>query len=257
MESLADQALPPTEVIVADGGSSRALVERVHEGIASLGLPGRVEVLPGSVVRTRNLALPMVAGDVLAFLDSDEVAPRGWLAALTEPMVRGEADFTGGPTRPLGEPHNRWEAYLNAFDEWFYREVVAKDITALPMGNSAWGTQVLRAVGGFDERFHYGGEDYDIALRAVASGHRGLFVPGAWVYHDQSHLNTIGKLLRRKYRYSVGAAMAYRKNRVLRAKAIPAVATARGFRHPLEYLSLLLKPIALVHGTLEWALRRD
>lgn len=255
LKSLWGQQPSPLEVLVADGGSSPQVLGDVRTTLDSLGFPGRLEILPGSIARTRNLALPMAKGDIVAFIDADEVAPEGWLAYLTAPIVGGEADFTGGPTRPLAEPRSWYEGYLNAFDAWFYGAVVARDITTLPMGNSAWRTEVLRRIGGFDERLSLGGEDYDVSLRAAAGGFRGLFVPDAWVFHDQSHLDSLGKLLRRKYRYSVGATMAYRKNGVLRRKAIPAAATARHFRHPLEYISLPLKPIALVHGIIAWALR--
>lgn len=253
LESLANQQLQPFELLVADGGSPAPFLAGVKARLGSLELPGRVEVLPGSVAQSRNRALPLVESEVVAFLDADEVAPPGWLAALAAPLQR--ADFTGGPTRPLAEPRNACERYVSAFDEWFYRNVVASDITFLPMGNSAWKITLLKSIGGFDERFREGGEDYDANLRAVAAGYKGLFVPEAWVYHDQSHLNSFPKIVGRKYRYSVGATMAYRKNRVLRSKVFSAA--TGGFRHPLEVVDLLVKPVALIHGTLAWARRGD
>ncbi len=255
LRSLVDQQPSLAEVLVADGGSRPRLLEEVRASLASLGLPGRVVGLPGSVARTRNRALPLVEGEIVAFIDADEAAPLGWLPTLTSPILRGDADFTGGPTKPHGEPRSSYERYLNAFDAWLYAAMVARDITFLPMGNSAWRTSLLRAIGGVDERLHLGGEDYDVTLRAVAAGYRGLYVPEAWVYHDQSHLDSLGKLIRRRYRYSVGAVMAYRKNRVLRSKSLPAAISFSDFRHPLEYLDILIKPLALVHGTIAWSRR--
>lgn len=253
LESLARQELPPSEILVADGGSTDGSAE------AARGFPGdRVQVVevPGSVAVTRNRALHLLRGEVIAFLDADEVAPPQWLRELTDPILQGEADFTGGPTLPLGPPASRAEEYLNTFDAWFYRELVPRDITLLPMGNSAWRADLLRSIGGFDERLAWGGEDYDVNLRAVGAGFRGRFVPEAWVYHDQSRLNTARKILRRRYRYGVGATMAYLKNGVLRRKAFPAVGTSLGFRHPLERLNLVIMPMAFVHGSLAWGLRR-
>ncbi len=253
LESLAHQELQPSEILVADGGSRDGSVEAARR------FPFdriRVEAIPGSVAVTRNHALGLLKGSIVAFLDADEVAPPEWLRELTGPIMRGEADFTGGPTKPLGSPRSRAEAYLNAFDAWFYRELVPRDITLLPMGNTAWRTDLLRSIGGFDGRLTWGGEDYDVNLRAVQIGSRGLFVPSAWVYHDQSRLNTARKVLRRRYRYSVGATMAYLKNGVLWRKAFPAVGTSIAFHHPLERLNLLIMPAAFVHGSLAWALRR-
>ncbi len=253
LESLSHQELPPSEVLVADGGSTDGSVE-VARRFANGNV--RVEGIPGSVAVTRNRALGLLRGSIVAFLDADEVAPPQWLRELTEPIRRGGADFTGGPTQPLGQARNPMEAYLNAFDGWLYRELVPRDITMLPMGNSAWRVDLLRSIGGFDDRLAWGGEDYDVNLRAVARGYRGLFVPGAWVYHDQSRLNTRRKILRRRYRYSVGATMAYLKNGVLARKAFPALSSVRTFRHPMERLNLLIMPVALVHGVMAWGFRR-
>lgn len=253
LQSLIPQEGAPFELVVADGGSSASLLRKLESVLNSSPAPTRLEVLPGSVARTRNLALPLLKGEVVVFLDADEIAPAGWLQKLTGPILSGEVDFTGGPTRPLGEPSSVYERYLNAFDEWLYRENVARDITFLPMGNSAWRTEVLRSVGGFDERLSTGGEDYDITLRAVAAGYRGAFVPEAWVFHDQSHLNSFRKYARRRYRYTVGAVMAYRKNRVLKSKALAAARPAFGLRHPLDLLDLSIKPLALIHGILAWS----
>ncbi len=253
LESLAQQEFPPSEILVADGGSTDGSAVAARR----LPVPGlRVVELPGSVAATRNQALGQLTGDIVAFLDADEIAPPGWLRELTAPILRGKADFTGGPTKPLGPPRSPAEKYLNAFDEWFYRELVPRDITMLPMGNSAWRIDLLRSIGGFDERLALGGEDYDVNLRALSAGYRGLLVPSAWVYHDQSRLDTRGKVLRRRYHYSAGATMAYLKNGVLWSKLRSAGGTAIRFRHPLELLNRLVMPVALLHGVLAWGLRR-
>ncbi|HVL49745.1 MAG TPA: glycosyltransferase [Candidatus Thermoplasmatota archaeon] len=251
LDSLRAQSRPPDEILVADGGSRPDHLKPLLEAAARDDRV-RIETCPGSVAETRNLALPMSTGDVIAFLDSDEVAPPGWLEALVAPIEAGAADFTGGPTRPLREPRTRSERYVNDFDAWFYPNVVAKDPTMTPMGNSAWRRAVFDAIGNFDDRLVWGGEDYDVNLRAVAAGFRGAYVPEAWVWHDQSHLSSFRRILRRKYRYSVGATVAYLKNGVLGAKAGGAAATAARFRHPYEWANVVVKPVALVAGWLKW-----
>lgn len=252
LRSLAQQSRAPDAVLVADGGSTDGSVE-IARAFARERPSVRVEHHPGSVAATRNSALGALRGtDVVVFLDADQVAPPGWLAALVSPLERGVADYAGGPTRPLAEPQGKGEAYLNAFEAWFYPNVVARDITRLPMGNSAWLLDVLRAVGGFDPRLSIGGEDYDVNLRAEKAGYRGVYVHDAWVHHDQSGRNDLRRLLRRKYRYNVGATMAYLKNGVLRERLRGAARHTLSFRHPMERWNLLVQPAALVAGWWKW-----
>lgn len=250
--SLHAQERRPDAVLVADGGSRTDVIAAMRAWIAERpGLAARVEHHPGSVAQTRDSALRSLGGrhvDVVAFLDTDQVAPPGWLAALVAPIERDGADFAGGPTRPLGEPTTPGERYLNDFEAWFYPNVVARDLTKLPMGNSAWRVGILEAVGGFDRRLRWGGEDYDVNLRVAAAGGRGAYVPEAWVHHDQSGRNDLRSILRRKYRYNVGAALAYMKNGVLGEKMRGAAKSAVAFRHPWERWNLVVQPLALARA---------
>jgi GT2 family glycosyltransferase len=116
------------------------------------------------------------------------------------------------------------------------------------MGNSAWRLDALRGVGGFDTRLSWGGEDYDVNLRVAKAGHRGGYVPDAWVHHDQGGRNDLRRLLRRKYRYNVGATLAYMKNGVLREKMRSAARNTVAFRHPYERWNLVIQPLALLRA---------
>lgn len=249
LDSLARQTRRPAAVLVADGGSRADLLAQMaswcHEH-AELG--ARVEGHPGSVAATRASALKSLEGrtHIVAFLDTDQVAPPHWLHALVAPIEAGRADFAGGPTRPLDKPTTRGEAYLNDFEAWFYPNVVAKDITKLPMGNSAWRLATLEGIGGFDPSLRWGGEDYDINLRAAKAGARGEYVEDAWVHHDQSGRNDLRSILRRKYRYNVGAALAYMKNGVLRERM--QASTSARFRHPWERWNVVIQPLALARA---------
>jgi GT2 family glycosyltransferase len=251
LDSLARQTRRPDAVLVADGGSKEENLAAAC-AFAAAHPWVRIERHPGSVAETRNGALASLRdADVVAFLDSDQVAPEGWLAALVAPLEDG-ADFAGGPTRPLVAPRGKGEAYLNDFEAWFYPNVVAHDLTKLPMGNSAWRLDALRAVGGFDPRLVWGGEDYDVNIRMAKAGRKGAYVPEAWVYHDQGGRNDLRRLLRRKYRYNVGAALAYMKNGVLREKMRGAARNTVAFKHPYERWNLVIQPLALLRA---WTLR--
>lgn len=254
IKSLLEQTMMPEKIIIADGGSTGGSFELAKEYEKKYGNI-KVLSLPGSITETRNKLLKEVKGDVIVFIDADEVAPKHWLKSLISPIINGEADFTGGPTKPLSEAKSNAEKYVNDFDDWFYKNVVSNDITMLPMGNSAWSKKVFDGIGGIDEELTWDAEDYDVNIRAVNAGFEGRFVPEAWTYHDQSHLNTMKKIIRRKYRYCVGATMVYLKNKMLRKKADQAVKTSVRFHHPYEWIGLIIKPVALIRGVIAWKLR--
>ncbi len=253
LEGLSRQTLMPEEIVVADGGS-RPEVIAAMEDFATRVPNVRVLHCPGSVAESRALALPQVHGDAIAFIDADEIPPPSWLELLVQPLRTGRADVAGGPTRPLQPAATKAEAYVNDFDDWFYEHVVPSDPVMLPMGNSVWSRAVFDAIGNFDARLVWGGEDYDINLRAAQAGFRFEFVADGWVHHDQSHLDSARKIFRRKLRYGKGATMAYLKNGVLGERVGPAAGTSAAFKHPYEWAGLVLKPIALIQGW--WAWRR-
>ena len=254
IKSLLEQTPVPEKIIIADGGSTDGSFELAKEYEKKYNNI-KVLFLPGSITETRNKMLKEITGDILIFIDADEVAPKHWLKSLIGPIINGEADFTGGPTEPLSAAKSNAEKYVNDFDDWFYKNIVSTDITMLPMGNSAWSKKVFDTVGGFDEKLRWDSEDYDMNLRAVKAGFKGVLVPEAWVYHDQGHLNTRQKIIKRKYKYSVGATMAYLKNNILWEKATKSTETSIRFHHPYEWIILLIKPVALIHGIVAWKLR--
>lgn len=235
----------PDRVLLCDGGSTDGTWKLCEE----LATHANVEAhqLVGSVAETRAQTMPLLDDEITLFLDSDETVEPNWLAKLTAPILAGEADVTGGPTQPLRAAHSSAERYVNRFDAWFYDTIVANDAASLPMGNSAWRTSLLHDIGGFDARFTTGGEDFDVNLRARAAGARFQYVPEAFTWHDQSHLNSYGKLYRRMVRYAEGATLAYLKNDAMRDRRKNAV-RASSFTHPGQILMLLAKARGYLRG---------
>lgn len=211
LESLRHQTRAPERVLIADGGDSPEIAAICEEYGRSD--PRFVHLrAPGTITQSRNRAIREIGTELLAFLDTDEVAPPGWLAALVAPL---EADpglgFAGGPTPALeGTARNRSARYYNAYLNRLYDEGVRSRPWAIPMGNSAFRKRLFDELGPLVAALPTNGaEDQDFENRAVQRGWRAAYVPEAFVFHDYTELD-LGSLLRRQYRYASGAYVVWR-----------------------------------------------
>jgi glycosyltransferase involved in cell wall biosynthesis len=170
LASVAAQSPPPLEVRVGDdgGGASTAVVER----LALL----EVTVLPSSFGHpgaARNAAAIGARGEVLAFLDDDDLWRPGHLSGLAAAFADDAVGFAWRDCEVVREtlaadgrrtPHARrtlardWDDALMRSDDY------------LPP--SSWGVrrELFERLGGFDPAFRCS-EDWDFALRAAAVTH--------------------------------------------------------------------------------------
>ena len=141
---------------------------------------------PG-VANARNAALAHACGDLIAFLDDDEEAPEGWLAALLDAQARFDADVVFGPVRARA-PDDVVEhrPYLEKF---FSREGPAE--AGLIEHCYGCGDSLIRRSAMPDpvspfavERNHTGGEDDALFGAMKAAGARFAWAPDAWVWED-------------------------------------------------------------------------
>ena len=107
----------PFEIVVVDNdplGSARPLVE---EMAAAAPVPIRyvAERRPG-ISRARNTAVANAAGQFVVWLDDDEEATPGWLAALYSTMRRYGGDVVKGPVYPRLETPNPYAEKRFTFD---------------------------------------------------------------------------------------------------------------------------------------------
>lgn len=244
------QSLRPNTIFVADGGSTTEYLERIRHSCVNL--PLKIKVIPGTPITTKNGSLDDIDEDITAFLDSDEIAPPDWLMKLTEPIALGSADFTGGPTKPAGEAKSKVEMYYNELEKRIYEGDVEQDIVYIPLGNTAWRTSLLKKLR-FDSTivFRGGAPDYDLEMRAVDAGYKGVFVREAWVYHNKSTSGGYSKLIKHRYRYLVGAAVVMIKNDRLKKRLSE---KRKSVKMPFAYVEAAMKPIALIHAYVYWNL---
>jgi succinoglycan biosynthesis protein ExoM len=144
------------------------------------------EAEPG-VANARNAALAHACGDLIAFLDDDEEAPSGWLAALLDAHERFDADVVFGPVHARA-PDDVVEhrPYLERF---FSREGPSE--AGLIEHCYGCGDSLIRRSAMPDpvrpfpvERNQTGGEDDALFGQMKAAGARFAWAPDAWVWED-------------------------------------------------------------------------
>lgn len=232
------------QVIIADGGSSKTLLDEIKEFEKS-NPTVQLIIAPGSITESRDQVRSSITGDITVFIDTDEVPAEGWLDAICQPIMKGSADFCFGPTIPMKPTENRVERFVNEYDRVFYEKIVSADPLMGPMGNSSWKTEILRKVN-FDTTLTMGGEDYDFNLKAKNLGYNGKYVHEAILYHDQSSISRLSRLLKKRFRYMVGAAIAYRRNSSLTSRLMESSGPKLLTSDPIELLLVLMKPIAFI-----------
>ena len=265
INSLQRQNVMPDNILIADGGSDEDYTEVIMNAIKDM---PNVEfaLLPGRCIDTRRQVIDKLKGktDIVGFIDSDEEAIEQWFGRLIAPIVSGTADFTGGRTCPKIKPKSRAEQIL--VDIVSKTETQCKeDASYISMGNSAWSMRVFDTIGNFDDSSvssktdkdkitgsYHVSDDYDINIRALDAGFKGIFVDDAIVYHDQSHIDSYKKLKDYFYGQYVRTAMAYFKHKKSIGKFTRATRNNMKINHSFELFLLLLKPIALIHGWKEW-----
>lgn len=166
---------------------------------------------PG-VANARNAAMARAKGDLIAFLDDDEEAPEGWLAALLAAMARHQADVVFGPVR--GRAPETIVAHRDYLETFFSREGPAE--AGLLDHYYGCGCSLLRRAALPDPkapfsaiRNHIGGEDDLLFGQMRRKGARFAWEPAAWVWEDPVPARlTLDYTIRRAFAYGQGPASA-------------------------------------------------
>jgi len=185
VESLLGQTMAPAEVIVVDDCSRDATAEvAARYGVTLIRLARNSG--PGVA---RNAGAAVARGDILAFTDSDCVAPAHWLermaAALDEPPVVAATGGYAGPLRP---------AFLTRLQHLVLRERQAglpRKIQSTISSNLVCRKGAFQAVGGFPlyySRRHaakpiWGNEDEELGFLLTRAGGEIRWVADTGVFH--------------------------------------------------------------------------
>jgi glycosyltransferase involved in cell wall biosynthesis len=170
VESVLAQTTPPHEVIVIDDGSPddpAAALSEINDARFRL-----VRTANGGAPRARNVGFDLTTGDVVAFLDADDI----WYPTKLErqlPMFRSE----GSPVAVGSQMHHvgadgetpigvTGEPELGDEEQ---RRLRAADLMPFTLSSALFTRNAFQAVGGFDETVNLV-EDLDLISRLAAYG---------------------------------------------------------------------------------------
>jgi GT2 family glycosyltransferase len=141
------------------------------------GLSVRYLTRPGSTgpAAKRNLGWRATEAPLVAFSDDDCRASSGWLEELLR-AADDDSAFVQGRTEPDPDEihllHGLARSQSVAFASGWFETC-----------NIAYRRSLLERLGGFDETLGFGGEDTDLAYRAIEAGARPRFAAEALVWH--------------------------------------------------------------------------
>lgn len=220
------------EVIVVDDGSvdGTADVARQHGAVVI-----RHELNRG-IGAAREAGWRASSNQFVAFTDDDCEPPPGWISTLLAQLVRDEkVGVVGGGVRAVDtgslllryldqktwapleldllesdHPLFRLRHYLRSVAGTDVR-VAPRPVASLSGANMLWRRSALEAIGGFDARFTFGGEEEDACHRAVRLGREVVYISGADVGHmfDDRYRDVV----RRSVGYGRGNARTWLKRR--------------------------------------------
>jgi GT2 family glycosyltransferase len=189
-------------VVVDGGGDGCAEIARAHGATV-------IETEHRGLGHARNVGIEAARGEIVAFLDDDAFPDRDWLLFVADLLRRGDFAGVGGPNIPPDDDGFVAECVAAAPGGPIHVLVSDSEAEHLPGCNMAFDKGVLRAIGGFDERFRVAGDDVDVCWRAQKAGHRLAFSAGAVVMHRRR--DSVRRYLRQQYGYGKAEALLERK----------------------------------------------
>lgn len=210
MSALAQRIDQPFELVLVDNDPDGSALELLRGLIA--GRAARIAVVHeprAGVANARNAGLAAARGELIAFLDDDEIAPPTWLAELARVQKAHSADVVFGPVRTrLVDAPTRHRDFYEAF---FARAPSHAEgpITALyGCGCSLIRRAALPSAQPFSPmRNEIGGEDDLLFQHMQARGSRFAFAPGAVVAETPEPSRvSLAYTLKRAFAYGQGPA---------------------------------------------------
>ena len=180
------------EVIVVNDGSTDGTQALLDEEAARTELALRAihRQSSGGPAVGREDGWRAARAPLIAFTDDDCVPDPEWLERGLDAWTANPEAFVQGRTAPRPDQ-------LELMGPWSRTMDVAELGPHFPATNVFYPRDVLEALGGFDTDAYAeaaGGEDTDLAWRAIESGVRPIYEPRALTFHAVSRVGARGKL---------------------------------------------------------------
>ena len=226
-----------SEIIVIDDcspGEGRAIEETAKKYKA--GFYRQAENAGPGVAR--NCGADEARGDILVFIDSDCVAPAGWLSRLIQPIRDGSCFATtscySGPVTP---------GWITIFQDEDYRYRMPStecDTSFVNSCNFAIDRNTFLTCGGFPEQRI--SEDFVLGLMLAERGTPARYLPDAGVRHN--YYKTLRSYLRQRFSFAFNTVRSY----LVRDKSGPKETTsgARSFNPVRTALGMFFCSAALI-----------
>jgi glycosyltransferase involved in cell wall biosynthesis len=204
LDSIFSQTYKSFETILVDANSK--------DETLTIAASYPVKVIPqdrGNLARARNIGLLHSTGDIVAFLDSDAVAPFDWLQKISRRFNEQEVAVVGGPDEPPAAS-SMWERAVGIVDvkiapllfEWGSAELITGC-------NVAYRKASVEKVGGFDEELDTA-EETELDKRISDTGARLVFDTGIKVFHHKR--SDPSKYFKQHLWYGIGKGQMLRRN---------------------------------------------
>lgn len=187
LQSLTRQTVTDFEVVVIEDGSSVRCAEIIDKYLTMLDIRYFYKENSGPGT-SRNYGAERSRGDYLIFLDSDCIAPPGYINEVCKELSVRDIDVFGGPDRACENFSDKQKAINYSMTSFLTTGGIRGQKTRLdkfhPRSfNMGVKRQVFSAIGGFSNmRF---GEDIDFSYRVIENSFSSGLFPDAWVYHKR------------------------------------------------------------------------
>ena len=193
LESLSSQTLKDFEVVIVEDGSKITCKDVCDKYASILDLHYYYKENSGPG-QSRNYGVERANGEYVLIVDSDAVAPAGFMQAIDDELQRQPSDAWGGPDAAHESFTDVQKAISYAMTSFFTTGGIRGGKKQLdkfyPRSfNLGIRREAYLALGGFSKtrfsKMSLYGEDIDFSIRIYKAGYSCRLFPEAWVWHKR------------------------------------------------------------------------